>query len=565
MLLLLIFSGIWMISLSGWGGLFLQSLPGVSHRGGLEDFGIRVVLGHIPVLAIGFVVHLVSPLLIWYISLLPLGGLLLAGRQIKSFFLRACVPAFALAIFTAFFASRPIAHGDSGYYGIPVISWIAGDSVVRGLANLDPTYGYNSSWWVLASVMSWPVGARLGVICVSVPFLCGVGMILLSAIHRVLTGKGSRADWYLIPAFYLWFRQIVGVNTPSPSTDIPANLCMLLAFHAMVRGLDSMRPVPSTLPGRTGNPGYPGVSEEVLFFASFSVLAASAKLSAGLLLLAAFVWMAILIFKDRHARSILWTRKGLFFWLGALLTVQLFHGFLLSGYPLFPSGLGGWWDISWRVDPSLPAATVQRAHDWAQTFGATTAETARVPGWRLWIERQGSATNLLMAGTAALAGVLGSGILLLRRKKEALAGRFLLIPAAVAVGLLAWNLIHAPALRFGAGYAFAILGCLAGFAGPLLSVTTGRVGVIFWIAASALSMSKLATERRPSWIDIPPLPVSTFEERKTDQGETIFIPAGGLAWIGPRPSTPSFEFNPRLWIIRSPGSGKTLEIQYRKK
>lgn len=562
MFLLFIFSGIWMLSFAGWGRFLLRSPVSVPRPASVEDFGIQVVLGHIPVLAIGFALHFFVPLSGWIVSGIPLGGLLLAARQTKKNPFRTHSTAFALAIFASFFASRTIVHGDSGYYGIPVISWIVSEPVVRGLANLDPTYGYNSSWWILASAMSWPMGAHLGVTGVNVPFLCGVGMIILSAIHRILTRKGSRTDWYLVPAFYLWLRQVVGVNTPSPSTDIPANLCMLLAFQAMVRYTDRprIRQSPSSRAPVSLN-GPNTSSDETVFFVSFAILAASAKLSAGLLLVVAFAWIVLLFFKDRHFFLILQTRRKLFFCAGVLMALQLAHGFLLSGYPVFPSGFGGWWDIPWRVDPALPSATVQRAHDWAQTFGATAEQTASMPVWRLWIERQGSTTNLLMAGAVGLAGILGVGITLFQRRKEALAGGMLLLPATLAGGLLAWNLFHAPALRFGAGYAFAVLGCFAAFVGPVLPPRMGKICVFLWLVASTASMSKLAIERPPSWINISPMPVSTFKERKTHQGETIFVPDGGLAWIGPRPSTPSFEFNPGLWIIRSQKSGQIVEFR----
>ena len=560
MITLLLLSSLWIFSLAGYGGMVLRALPVTLAGRSDENFSVRVVLGHIPVLAMGFALHLIAPLSGWYVAIIPLLGIALFVRLAKPYFLRWWILALASAI--CIFASRPIAHGDSGYYSIPVISWIVEEPVVRGLANLDPTYGYNSSWWILSSLMAWPLGTGIGVIAVSVPFLVCAGGILLPATLRAMRGQGRWVDWFLVPAFYLWLRQIVGVNTPSPSADIPANLCTVLAFWAMIRALENRDSSGAEPGGKLQKKIFPpAISGDGLLFMAFAVLAASAKLSAGLLLVVAAAWLGFSLLTDRGSVKTLWKNRALVFLLGSLLSLQVVHSFLLSGYPLFPSGLGGWVDVPWRVDPDLPAATVARAREWAQTFGATAEQVAAVPKWKLWIARQGSATNLAMAGLAALAGVAGTCLIALRRGKSAAGSAILLVPASIAGILLVWNLVNAPALRFGAGYAFAVLGCLAAFVGPLLPGKVSRAAVILWILTCVLSMSRLATERTASWLYPPDLPTSTFQAWKTNQGETIFIPDGGLAWIGPRPSAPPFEFNPCLQILRDPRSKKISELR----
>ena len=560
MITLLLLSSLWIFSLAGYGGMVLRALPATLSGSSDENFAVRVVLGHIPVLAMGFALHLIAPLSGWYVGIIPILGIALFVRRAEPPVPRWWILALASAI--CLFASRPIAHGDSGYYSIPVISWIVEEPVVRGLANLDPTYGYNSSWWILSSLMAWPLGTGIGVIAVSVPFLVCVGGILFPATMRAVRGQGRWADWFLVPAFYLWLRQIVGVNTPSPSSDIPANLCTVLAFWAMIRAIKNRGSSRVETAGRYQKNIFPlAISDDGLLFMAFAVLAASAKLSAGLLLVVAAAWLGFSLLTDRGAVKALWKTRTFLFLIGCLLILQMAHGFLLSGYPLFPSGIGGWVDVPWRVDPDLPAATVARAREWAQTFGATAEQVAAVPKWKLWIGRQGSATNLAMAGLAALAGVAGTCLTALRRGKSAAGSAILLVPASTAGILLAWNLVNAPALRFGAGYAFAVLGCLAAFVGPLLPAKVSKAAVILWTLACVLSMSRLATERTVSLLYPPDLPTSTFQAWKTNQGETIFIPDGGLAWIGPRPSAPPFEFNARLQILRYPRSNRISELR----
>lgn len=553
MLLITLSSLLWSLSFAGWGLFaFRPALEELKSRSG-ERLALAVLVGHLPVLAAGFLIHLVSP-----ISSLAAGSVLVVGIALlvverRAFNVRAFLAAYApILVLVSAFASRPIVHGDSGYYAIPAINWFVSEPVVRGLANLDPTFGYNSSWWILAGFQSAGVGLATGVLAVSVPFLAAAGVILGSGLRDVLRGERACASWFLVPVLYLWLRQVVGVNTPSPSTDVPANLATVLAFWLIVRALDGQRREAShgkRWPGRFA----PTIFEPLgVLFLAISVLAFSAKLSAALMLLIAALWGLVSVLHAPNVGASIRENRVCLGVMALLVMTQIVHGFLLSGFPLFPSTFGGWFDVPWRVDPALPAATVERAREWAQTFGASAQQVAELPRWRLWIERQGALTNLIIAGSLALAGMFGGGYVIFKNKKEALNASFLLVPAILAAGLLMWNLYHAPALRFGAGYAFALLGCLAAFAGPLVPKRQAMVLAVVWVILCVASLAPLAFARPLSLVMPSPIPTSVFDERKTETGEVIFIPKDGLAWIGPLPSCPPFEFNPQLKIIRNP-------------
>jgi hypothetical protein len=559
MLLIAISAFLWSLAFAGWGlFVFRSALAGLGHRSG-EMLALSILVGHLPVLAVGFLIHLVSPLSSLVAGCVLIAGIALLIVERRALGLRALLGAYApILLVVSAFASRPIVHGDSGYYAIPAINWFVSEPVVRGLANLDPTFGHNSSWWILAGFQSGGVGLATGVLAVSVPFLAAVGVIVGSGLRDVLRGERGCGAWFLVPALYLWIRQVVGVNTPSPSTDVPANLSTVLAFWLMVRVLDANRRESShgkRSPGRF----VPSIFEPLgVLFLAIAVLAFSAKLSAALVLVIAALWGLASMF--RAPNFVASIRKN---WVGLsvmalLVMAQIFHGFLLSGFPFFPSGFGGWFDVPWRVDPTLPAATVERAREWAQTFGASAQQIAEVPRWRLWIERQGALTNLIIAVLLALAGMFGGGYVIYKNKKEALNASFLLLPAMLAAGLLIWNLYHAPALRFGAGYAFAVLGCLTAFAGPLVPKRQAVALAAVWVILCVGSLAPLAFSRPLSLVMPSPMPTSVFDERKTEAGEPIFVPTDGFAWVGPLPSCPSFEFNSQLEVIRSPVANRII-------
>ena len=162
MLSILIFVLLWSASLAGWGSWVLNSC---GQRGkpdalsGSEYWSLAVLLGHLPVLLFGYTMHLWLPLGGGLAALFLLGGvLLLRWTGLPSLSHPALVVTLVLLATVSVFASRPIIHGDSGGYHAQAIMWMSEEPVVRGLVNLHSTFGYNSSWWILSALMSWPFG-----------------------------------------------------------------------------------------------------------------------------------------------------------------------------------------------------------------------------------------------------------------------------------------------------------------------------------------------------------------------------------------------------------------------
>jgi len=574
MLSIFLISLLWIISLAGWG--FTLAIVGrLEIKDYSEKIFIYILLGHVPVIVLGYLAHLFLPLGSWVAAIVCLGGcgIWLAASFKASTHAGSWKNWLLLATITGFvslFASRQFVHGDSAYYALPAIAWTVDQSIVRGLANLDPTLGYNSSWWIVAALMSWPFGIELGVVAVSVPLLSAFGGLLVQAANRVFIGEGQWADFFLLPSSYLWIRQIVGHNTPSPAADIPANLCAILAFWAVIKALqttftkaESPRSS-STNPQSIARDGLVkflqlGSSPEGALFFSFAVIAASAKISCLLLVAVAVAWLGASLLWKRSRMEGRWVLYGI---LAATMAAYALHGFFLSGYPFFPTEIGSFLNVPWKVSPEIPAETVARAKGWALTFGATQEEIATTPAWQLWLEKQGALVNLITFGSAALLATVGIVVLAWSKRRTVIFSAIpFVLPTLIVSFLLCWNLFHAPALRFAAGYAFCLLGILCAFLGTHLAVGLRRMVLATWIILSVLSQSNLIRERSYALLSPIPLPESRFSERKTTQGETVFIPTDGFAWLGPRPSVPEFEFKARLVFLRHSATGTIFEMR----
>jgi hypothetical protein len=555
MLSILLFIAVWSASLAGWGGGVLKFCgPRGSWKTltATEYWSLAVLLGHLPVLLFGYATHLWLPLGGGHVGLFLLGGiLLLCWSRLPSLSRPALLGILVLLAVVAVFASRPIIHGDSGGYHIQAILWMAQEPVVRGLVNLHSTFGYNSSWWILSALMSWPFGETLGTVVVSGPLLTAVGCLILTALRRLWCGTASPADWFWVPAFYLWLRQLTGVNAPSPSNDIPANLIVLSGVWVVVRAV----PVQGwrSIAGPDG-----------LVFICLALIAATAKLSAAPLLLFGLLWlMAFLVIEVFVRRRISLDVPRTGFLLPLLFGLSfLWHGWLLSGYPLFPSSLGPWWDVPWQAPADLPARNFDRARQWAFTFGADSKAIATQPAWKIWLMGQHGATNMVIAALCAAALLLTAFFVLLRPAARLRLRSYLPPALSSALGMV-WNLASAPALRFASGFAFALFGSIAAAVGPTLPLQWTRLVVATWCMVSLAALAQLATARPMSWIH--PAPPPQGEEGTmafTREGYTIHLANHWDSWFTPKPSIPTFEFNPDLKTVRDPKTGRIVEFRF---
>lgn len=555
MLSILLFVLLWSASLAGWGSWVLKSCGQPDKPdalSGSEYWSLAVLLGHLPVLLFGYTMHLWLPLGGGLAALFLLGGvLLLRWTGLPSLSHPALFVTLVLLATVSVFASRPIIHGDSGGYHAQAIMWMSQEPVVRGLVNLHSTFGYNSSWWILSALMSWPFGEAFGAAVVSAPLLAAVGCLIFASLHRLWCGTASPADWFWVPAFYLWLGQLTGVNTPSPANDIPANLFVLAGVWVIVRAfpVQGWRSI---------------VGSDGLVFLCIALIAATAKLSAAPLLLFGLIWLAGFLMVGIFARRrLLLDVPTSGFLLPLLLGLSfLWHGWLISGYPLFPAVVTPWWDAPWQAPTALPAQNFDRARQWAFTFGADSSEIASQPAWKIWLMGQHGATNMVVA-IACAATLFVTAFFVLLRPVARFRLRSYLVPAIFSALGMGWNLLSAPALRFASGFAFALFGSIACVVGPALPRRGTRFLIAAWCILSLAALAQLATGRPVSWL----YPASPPDGKKgsitsTREGYTIHLADHWDSWFAPKPSIPTFEFNPDLKTMRDPKTGRIVEFRF---
>ncbi|MGC1829095.1 MAG: hypothetical protein WA405_09410 [Candidatus Acidiferrales bacterium] len=470
------------------------------------------------------------------------------------------LPVLVYILIAAYIALRscgPCDYYDTGLYGAQSVHWIVTYPAVLGLANLHWRLGINSSVFLCDAAMRQGAWPSLYFHFFTGLMLAALWAAIFPSIIRLVRGApASAADYFqaflAIPASSWAVRsKIVGTLT-----DEPAAVACLFAAGILFGEL-------SREEGE--NRGEHDSHARLIVAASLAALAISFKLS--VIVFAALAWAVVLIWLCSFSRQI--RRRGA--WItasivlpAAILFPWLIRGFMLSGYPFFPSAMLGI-PADWRV----PAALANIYTGWVHSFAVNQAYELAPPGkitvlgkfggaarWILGLMRNREAFQvpflLSIAGAAALL-VCGLKPAHMRRNRAL----WLLLPS---LGGIAFWLAEAPDPRFGQ----AAIWTLAATLGSLGIVASGAR--LKWLrprlVAAGLLLAMLwclfsygwQQSYRPleSVREMVPLSDVRVVARQTASGLIVYIPAeGNQCWDAPVPCTPYFDDTLRL---RSPGN-----------
>lgn len=487
----------------------------------------------------------------------------------------------AWLVFCALLANRAIGppeNVDAGIYYLNAIRWNVQYPVVPGLGNLHSFLALNSSHFLYAALLdAGPFAYRSAHAANGVFMAVLVAQILLSA-GRLLSpaGEARPLDLFLVlllPLALRWADSRFWISSPAP--DLPvfvlgivcaARLLDLLALPADdTRGLDGALVACGLL-----------LTLGVTLKLSFAVFtAAGVALSVG-------VW-----WRRRRRGGGSPFRKVLLplgLGMGLLVLPWMARGVYLSGYPLYPSTLGGL-PVAWRMPEALAQGIQESIVHWARQPGVEAAQ--RLPGWgwlgpwsHLVLEKKIFEVDLplvLCAGAClAAAGwrIATAGSMRGLRAPWS----FLLVPLA---SLVFWFLT-APDTRF-AGASFWVLGAgalvlalqeceLLTSAGLQRTVLAAALILVLW-PVKYFPWKKWNGPGEDAGFHPPPppgcfmrargegaggagVPGPSADRRKphlkeavTRSGLKVFVPAeGGQCWEAPLPCSPGID--PRLRLRR---------------
>ena len=474
---------------------------------------------------------------------------------------RALHPAFQFALAATLIilsvrASGPCEHYDTGLYGAATVRWFTTYPAVPGLANLHGRLGFNSSLLSLVAVLNQGLATPLAFRITAGLLVLVAACLVLTSVSRLLGDSNSSFDWYravlIVPlTFWIFHGDLVGTNT-----DIPASILSLFALQHLFR---AFHPAPTT-----GDPVSP--RSDLLVSLALLSLGVTFKLSTATLAVGAstiaFLKLASADFAPQEKRR---TLKMAFLIPLISLLPWIGHGFILSGYPAYPSSALGL-PVDWR----LPVQSVQLVRAGVQAWARQPHTSLQAASGTLWLgpwfqharaDREGFLFPLSLAAFGAVS-IIAAGW---RRKANRSIATFLPL-LAIICGMVSWFYL-APALRFAEGLFWSFPAVLAGLGVPALldRIQVSSRAPLHILLAGGAVLALLSVYPRTLWKtsfrpafatrQYSPFPPADVIPVRNPNGVTILIPrSGNQCWDAPLPC--SAYLNPTL-RLRGAGGLRT--------
>lgn len=438
-MLLILFAWLYIsIACNGWGQLVLLA----GRKFALTPAGISIhpmLVNLTGLAALGCVLQLVSLFTglgspsIQLIVLAPvpftlkkmIGGA--AFSRLRSFIVntpQTTLSFFIVAAMILLMASYPVIHPDTESYHYPLILWASQYGTVKGIVHISYLYGLQSSWFLLCGAFRFSFLGLGGVTFVNSAVMLWMALFVYSRISYNLRLKQHRIAffWLVLMGISVWDFVQVRLTASSASPDYIAALFILGAVYLLLTDAGS------------------NINWITAFFCIFAV---TLKLSAIPALL-----LAIYALPPTKLRN-WWPLIAM----GMICMLPfMVRNYIVSGIPLYPSGLGNWWHPDWQYNPSGLAGISEYVTEYARTHTSSPAVHARMQSARDWIPFWWKG---LSAAEQTLTGIQPLLLILWFMFRKKLANRHHIITGLLFAGWLFW-FFRAPDPRFGIAYLLGI-------------------------------------------------------------------------------------------------------------
>ncbi|MEO3473525.1 hypothetical protein AAFN86_16785 [Roseomonas sp. CAU 1739] len=461
-------------------------------------------------------------------------------------------------------------HFDTGLYHLQAVRQAMEFPLILGSANIHMRFGYNSSVFPTAALLSGGLPGLAGAITTNALMMV---FVILAVAQRALSrgdGAGLRSTLFgLLAVLLALFTPllILRVWAGTPNSDIPSALMALYAFHLALR-LSDLGGVVDAAAERGGT---------AALLAVVVGLAVTLKLSALpvvlLMLLPLLAW-----------------RRG---WIGGRDIGLGVGGALAIGLPWLAQGIATsgclaypqpstCLPVPWRINITVAQSDMDWMRAWARRPDApperVLADWSWFPDWIARLDQEPSRVTFLLLGGVVL--VLLAARLLLGRRLVIVADllpraarRDMLLLQAIAVLGIAFWFVTAPLVRYGQGWLVLPLLLAIAQAAPVgwggSSPAAGVCAILArprWRTGAALALAaatvvSLAGQPLRRLLDTRPVTVPEVAVARHGDlaGIPIHVPRdGGQCWDAPRLCTPNLRdglvATPFLWswMVRDP-------------
>lgn len=538
MLLILLGLTLWLPILVGLGEILLRFLDieeCENDQSWLCQVSLRGFIGIAVAGSMALLVNFVAPISgLVALGIWLLGAAGLVGMRNGPVPRRIWILLVGLAGVVAWWSAREFRHGDTGLYQWQAVKWAASAPVVPGLANLNPWFGHNSTWWLFSAAIGLPGFTTHTANLVGGTVLSFSLLLLAGCVGRVWRKEAKLGDWMIVAASYLILRQGLGVNTPGIATSMAANLFILATAYLLAAS--------------AAGAGEASLSKALLL-AAFAV---TVKLQAlPILVVTGIIW-TFHFSKPTHALG-----KSKVLIAGASASLIIFwmlRGVVISGYPLFPSAFPGFPSLPWSLRKAEVNTYRELVGSWH--LRGLDSEAGLLRNVNQWITNQQGSQNVVFLAVAVGGFFLLLGTVLAWRWRQNRLGNqhpflFLLRDGSLAgsgrlllVGILGlvYCAILAPAFQYASGYFFLMAGVALCTVFLMAEWKTWlpipRLAALLAILVGSFFLNG-GTKAFPSvpivhWPEFPQSLLATFV---TADGLTVNFRPDGFAWDAPLPAS----------------------------
>ena len=451
------------------------------------------------------------------------------------------------SIIAAAFVTQKVTWIDTGLYHYGLVQWLGEYGLLPGLSLINPQFGFTSAWFAIAAPLN-STGLAGSASTVMNGFILLLTILQIVLLSRQVFENSRRfsqshlSDWFLL--LFSFFSFLLVTQTPllrtitiSASPDIAVILFSMMAAWTMLLTDTTVRD------HRQSEASGLDLVPVIIAVAAFSI-----KLTALPLLIATVgFYLSRVISLKRVVTAI----ALLFTTLLPFITAQI----LASGYPLYPSTIGGL-SLPWTRAPRIANRLAEATHGWGNWFRNPPLEVYR-PAWLIQKWFNSNHSSKLMVFLIVLSVISGIALAIRLRTKRDHRILWLLVLAVLGI---TFTMLKAPLFRFGMGY-FLLLPVLSGAllchrttyqAKVNLKPLNGAaiaIGLIGTITLSKVSYANLANHL----LLAPPLPSITYQQQEIN-GITYIVTQNSRSqcWSAPLPCV----YSPRSKVkLRNPQIG----------
>ena len=338
-----------------------------------------------------------------------------------------------ILILIAFFTSRGSIHADTNMYHAQAIRWYEEYGVVKGLANLQWHFAYNSSYFGLAAIFSM---AFLGGQSLHTTTGFIAAALCIWALHHLkdfFNHKRHIADMCCMGILLYALVNITG--SISPASDYAT---MFLSLYLIARWAEEIE----------------SETKDITTYCLLSILAVyifTLKLSAGLLVLLV-IYPAVFLIKQKRGKEII-----TYLTLGILTLLPfLIRNVTISGWLLYPFPALDLFSVDWKLPVQYVNIDSAQIKVWARClYDPKLIDTPFLKWLPIWWNSQERYAQMLILTNLLAIALDGIIVLHALLHKKRINWNLVLLNTVTILSAVAW-LFLAAFIRYGLAFLLAI-------------------------------------------------------------------------------------------------------------